>query len=72
MLYNIGDLFVVRGLDCKVVYINAGAAFVAPLEDVYFEGHSEFKGCAFERLDAKGVDRTGKRASSVVGSCGAV
>lgn len=62
MLYHLYDKFLVDGVLTEVLYINAGKAWVAPVE-----GESVgLKGICIDVLDEKGRNKRGHRAISVV------
>jgi len=65
MIYTLGDRFLIGDLLVQVTYLNAGMAWVSPVED--FEiGHIKYFSCAtFDVLDEDGFDSYGDEAQPV-------
>lgn len=75
MRYCIGDKFVLQGIESTVRFINSsGHAYIVPDNDgeVYNNEYTA-KGLVFAILDAKGKDKLGNKALTIVRQdCGAV
>lgn len=76
MKYNRGDKFVLKGIECKVAFVNAeGHAYLSPVYDAEeYNGQKTYIGCVFTIIDIKGKDKLGNRAYAlpINDSCGAV
>lgn len=56
MLYNLGDKFLYKDKECKVVYINAKNAWIATIEDPYV---------TIAKLEQNGKDEEGNKAVAI-------
>lgn len=73
MLFQLGDKFVVQGILTEVRYINAGKAWVFPIEDEKAEfGRMHLTCVAIDTIDENGNDSKGDKAKSVVNSKGSL
>lgn len=72
MLFNIGNKFLLGGLEMKVVFINAkGWAYLTPAEDDI--PNNRFRGLVCAILNDKGIDNEGNKGIYIVDQeCGAV
>ena len=61
MLYNLGDKFYYKGMECVVRYINNSNAWLAPIEDTV--EWSSF--ITIGMIDKKGIDADGNKATAI-------
>ncbi len=73
MKFQIGDVFVVNGIESEVVYTNHGDAWFAPVADEELpNGHKLLKNCVFAKADSKGRLVDGSRIFGITRLGGAV
>lgn len=74
MKANLGDKLLVHGIECVVVYVNNGNAWVSPVNDEeMLDGNKLYKNCAFDVVNQKGRTKNGSKVYSIINAdCGAV
>lgn len=75
MIYNVGDKFILAGVECYVALVNSqGNAYLAPeFDGDEYQGSKTLRGLVFAILDPAGHDALGNRALPAIKTeCGAV